>query len=179
MHNRIMMGLFSALLLISAPLSADEAADKGTMAWSPDMKCAECHPHQVKSMTDPGRLVSVHVENGFDECISCHEPETLKQVHENVTSGKAFIKARRYPNAFCLKCHGPIEDLAARTADSKALTDTKGRVVNPHDIPQNEKHYKTDECATCHKMHKKTPDVVRSCTGCHHTGEFVCGTCHP
>ncbi len=142
--------------------------------------CAACHDKQTKSMTDPGMHASVHAKKGIDKCSSCHDPAALKEAHANVKPGESkFVKARRYPKDFCLKCHGKPADLAKRTAGCKFLTDTKGKVVNPHEIPQNPKHEKMDECFMCHKEHKAKPDIKNYCMSCHHTGEFItCSKCH-
>lgn len=145
------------------------------------MNCSTCHDKQVKSMTDPNAHASAHARKGIDKCSHCHDATELKQAHANVKSDDTnrFVKARRYPKGFCLKCHETYADLVKHTVSSKALTDTKGRVVNPHDIPKNPKHLKMDECSTCHKEHKANPDVKTYCLSCHHTGEFIsCAKCH-
>lgn len=176
---------FSLIFMLAVPHSG-AAADKttsgnaaGGLAWSSTMDCAACHDKQVSSMTDSTRHASVHAKLGIDECTSCHDEKALHQAHANVKQGQNFVKARRYPDRFCLQCHEAGQKLVARTAGSKVLTDSKGRVVNPHDIPNTPKHKKLSECYMCHKEHKKAPDVMRTCTGCHHKGEFTCGTCHP
>jgi hypothetical protein len=152
----------------------------GPLAWRSDMDCAACHAKQAGSMKTAGMLAGVHAGNGVEKCSACHGEEKLKEDHAKVVPGQPFfVKARKFPKDFCLECHGTVEALANRTAESKALTDINGRVVNPHDVPKNSKHYKTDECHTCHRVHKKKPDMMSYCSGCHHTGEFICGTCHP
>ncbi len=143
--------------------------------------CSTCHDKQVKSLTDSTMHASVHAKKGIGECTICHDPEALKTSHANVKPGAPnFVKPRRYPKEFCLKCHGTYADLAKRTAGSKTLTDLTGHVFNPHDLPKPPKHEDNmDECSNCHKEHKKNPAVAQYCGGCHHTGEYInCNTCH-
>ena len=154
-----------------------------TFSVSTGCRCRElrCLPRQADEIDDgPGMHASVHAKKGIDKCSSCHDPAALKEAHANVKPGESkFVKARRYPKDFCLKCHGKPADLAKRTAGCKLLTDTKGNVVNPHEIPQNPKHEKMDECFMCHKEHKAKPDIKNYCMSCHHTGEFItCSKCH-
>jgi hypothetical protein len=166
--------------VVSRTRPAQNRKKNEALVWTSDMDCAACHARHVGSISKSDISLSAHGENGVDQCMDCHEEEKLKVSHAKVIPGKpSFVKARKYPQEFCLRCHGTHGELAKRTADSKALTDTKGRVANPHDVPKNAKHYKIDECYTCHRMHKKDPDVMRYCSGCHHMGEFSCGTCHP
>lgn len=180
MNKKIVLGLITVVSLFSVSVLADTEMKKDALVWTCDMDCADCHARHVGSMTKSDFSLSAHVENDIDQCKDCHEQEKLKVSHAKVVPGKrAFVKARKYSKDFCLRCHGTIEEIQERTEGSKALIDTKGRVVNPHDVPKNAKHYKTDECYTCHRMHKKNPDLIRYCSGCHHTGEFSCGTCHP
>jgi len=168
------------ILLATQPAICDAPSQAATSPGASDMDCAGCHEKQVKSMTDKTIHVSAHAKKGVDKCTDCHDTAGLKVSHANVVPGEtSFVKARRYPKEFCLKCHGIYTDLAKRTANSKALKDTKGRVVNPHDIPKTPKHGRVAECANCHKEHNTNPDVIRYCFGCHHTGEFSCGKCHP
>ena len=83
--------------------------------------------------------------------------------------------------ATCESCHGTLEDMAAKTADSTALTDDKGTTVNPHERPAGEKHEENPAtCTDCHNNHSKDlpKDSMRYCAQCHHRGTFECGTCH-
>ncbi len=174
MVGKIFLGLITAVSLFSASVLAD------SVMTPPDTDCSACHERHVKSMTNRDISIGIHVCNGIDQCVDCHDSASMKNSHAKVDPDRSsFVKARKYDKEFCLRCHGTLEDISRRTTHSKALTDTKGRVVNPHDVPTNDKHYKIDECYTCHRMHKKNPDVMRYCSGCHHTGEFSCGTCHP
>ena len=184
MTRKVIWSLLAGVLvvLLAAPSGICDAPSQATMTspGATDMNCSACHDKHVKSMMDSTMHVSAHAKAGINKCNSCHDTEALKESHANVVPGETkFVKARRYPHDFCLKCHGTYGDLAKRTPNSKVLTDNKGRVVNPHDIPKTPKHRKVAECGNCHKEHKKAPDVMRYCTGCHHTGEFSCGKCHP
>ena len=184
MNRKIIFNLLAAIgLILVSTQSCVRDIPSQAIAPSPgtaDMNCSDCHEKQFKSMTDSSMHASVHAAAGVDNCTSCHDAAALSESHVNVIPGEtAFVKARRYPQEFCLRCHGTSADLAERTSNSKVLTDDKGRVVNPHDIPKTPKHKKLAECSVCHKEHKKSPDVMRNCSGCHHSGEFSCGGCHP
>jgi len=64
---------------------------------------------------------------------------------------KTFVEAER-----CLSCHGPAEQLAAKTAEVKP--------ENPHHSP----HWgPTMECNVCHRQHKATQNW---CDHCHRFG---------
>ena len=83
--------------------------------------------------------------------------------------------------ATCIACHGELSDVAALTADSTALTDDKGTVVNPHERPAGEKHEANPAtCTDCHNNHSNDlpKDAMKYCAQCHHRGTFECGTCH-
>jgi cytochrome c553 len=196
MRRRLIVSLWTAILMIivinsrgycetPAPAAPDATAPSEGTAWSPAADCATCHPRYVNSMQDTKLLAGLHAKAKVAKCSKCHNEETLKQTHANVTGPKTIIKARRYPQSFCLSCHGSIEQLAKETANSKSLTDLKGRAVNPHDLPKTPTHEqsKIDECANCHKMHKQPVsempvNAMAYCTGCHHKQEFSCNNCH-
>jgi hypothetical protein len=180
MSRKVMWGLLAVVLviLLSAPSGICDSPSQASGAA--EMNCSACHDKQVKSMMDSEMHASAHAKKGIAKCTSCHDAEALKESHANVKPGETkFVKAHRYPQGFCLKCHGTYADLARRTADSKALTDNKGHVVNPHDIPKTPKHGKLAECSNCHKEHKGKSEIMKYCQGCHHTGEFLaCNKCH-
>ena len=73
------------------------------------------------------------------------------------------------------------EVLAELTADSEALTDSEGTVVNPHDLPVVEEHADIT-CASCHKLHEEDADAAKTalklCRSCHHEDVFACYSCH-
>jgi hypothetical protein len=143
------------------------------------MDCSVCHAKYVNSMTDNTLLVDLHVKLGQNKCNSCHELATLQKAHTNVQAGQTTVKATTFPQSFCLTCHGNYASLAKLTANSHALTDADGTVVNPHDVPQNTAHTsaKITECSNCHKLHQ-TSNAMYYCAGCHHEQVFECGTCH-
>ena len=117
-------------------------------------------------------------------CTGCHSDEkVLSTVHDGVTADSKLPKRLRkakIDEALCLGCHGSYEDLAEKTADCTVLTDSAGTVVNPHDLPEGADHAKIDclDCHTAHKAQEASETALNTCTGCHHTGVFECGTCH-
>ena len=121
----------------------------------------------------------------MDSCVQCHTDEAvLSTEHADVKFGdKAATKATvvTVDPETCISCHGTMEEMAAKTADSTALTDDKGTTVNPHDVPSNEKHDANPAtCTSCHNNHSKdqAKDAMKYCAQCHHRGTFECGTCH-
>ena len=102
---------------------------------------------------------------------------------EAVSSASIVEESAVKDAAYCLKCHGPFEKLAARTDN---YTTEFGEKVNPHKyVP----HDATSivECSECHEPHPipynaatapATP-TVDYCYSCHHTQTFVtCSECH-
>lgn len=168
-----------AAIIVSFMAAASGYCDAPAQSVA-DMNCSTCHDKQVKSMTNPAMHASAHEKKGIGQCTTCHSPASLKESHANVKPGETkFVKARRYPQDFCLKCHGTYAQITKRTEGRKSLMDTKGKIVNPHDLPKVAQHGKLTECSVCHKEHKEKTDIVRYCQGCHHTGEFLaCSKCH-
>jgi len=178
MKKNILINMFAAII-VSFMAATSGYCDAPAQSVA-DMNCAACHDKQVKSMTNPDMHASVHAKKGIGQCTTCHDTAALKESHKKVKPGETkFVKARRYPQDFCLKCHGTYMDIIKRTSGRKALTDSKGKMVNPHDLPKVPQHGKLTECSVCHKEHKEKTDIVRYCQGCHHTGEFLaCNKCH-
>lgn len=134
------------------------------------------------AVEDATPLASAHAAL---DCAACHnDEEALAGVHDGVTADdrmpKRLRKAKIDPEQLCQPCHGTLEELAQKTAESTALVDSAGTVVNPHDLPDVEDHAKLD-CLDCHSMHKdqsSADTAMNACNGCHHAGVFECGTCH-
>ncbi|MEG1253341.1 MAG: cytochrome c3 family protein [Raoultibacter sp.] len=151
--------------------------------WTMKSDCASCHTTESATMTDTScPQGALHKEQ---TCISCHTEEPILQTaHADVKLGdKAASKATvaSVDPQTCITCHGTMEEMAAKTLDSKALTDDKGLTVNPHARPAGERHAETPAvCTDCHSAHSKTleKDAMKYCAQCHHRGVFECGTCH-
>ena len=183
------------------------AAVAADSAWSMDADCALCHTKEAQTHVviegtadavkpaskdaaaseltaveaDPLPLAAVHQAV---PCTGCHSDEkALSTVHGGVTADSKLPKRLRkakIDEALCLSCHGSYEDLAEQTADCTVLTDSAGTVANPHDLPEGANHAKIDclDCHTAHKAQEASETTLNTCTGCHHTGVFECGTCH-
>lgn len=186
----------SALLLCvsacvpSSPESNGEggvASDEPVVAveWSLDSDCVTCHVDQGSSKEDSSTTAFVHASV---ECVVCHDDaDGLAEVHEDVTTEDGIptrLKKTEVGEGVCLGCHESkhtsYEVLAEATADSVALTDENGLVVNPHDLPESYGH---DDivCGSCHVMHadqEPSDKAMTTCVGCHHENVFECGTCH-
>ncbi len=135
----------------SAPAASEQkdgnggssAMDGQPVNWTMDSDCSMCHTVEAASATDAScPQASAHEAEGVT-CVQCHTDEAaLSTEHADVKFGdKAATKATvvTVDPETCISCHGTMEEMAAKTADSTALTDDKGTTVNPHDVPSNEK----------------------------------------
>lgn len=163
---------------------ADGMADQ-PVNWSMESDCVTCHTSEAASATDAACTQGVAHEAEGVTCATCHTDETvLGEVHDGITMGdKPATKATviTVDEATCIACHGDLSEVATLTADSTALTDDKGTVVNPHERPAGAKHEENPAtCTDCHNNHSTDlpKDAMKYCAQCHHRGTFECGTCH-
>ena len=149
------------------------------------LTCTDCHNNldvDGMAMGSDAADASAAAE-GPKHSANILELKTLEEVHEGITSTKDPKKGRLYSTEVvddtCLTCH-PRETLIEATADCETLKDADGTVVNPHDIPSTEAHDSRIMCVTCHEMHSKEDSwaAYRTCTSCHHSEIWECGTCH-
>lgn len=170
--------------------SAEDETSKANavqVAWSMDSDCEGCHATEAASREDATSLHAVHIDS---TCISCHtDEEGLTTAHKDYQTGNPASKLKKTDVASlsCLAsgCHDQA-DLSQATAQETALTDTKGTVVNPHDLPVHEDHSEGVTCASCHKMHGAGTDEAdavyqaskATCLSCHHNEVYECHTCH-
>jgi len=168
------------------------------LAWAQDNDCASCHVDEAASFEaaeeevdedeakeDEGekKVAPAELHAPFKlACIDCHADDVLIERHEGVTEESKTptrLKKSEVPLASCETCH-PAKVLVKATAESTALTDADGTVVNPHDVPAIKEHEEI-VCDSCHKMHKDTSPKNRAaelCVGCHHDDVYECYTCH-
>lgn len=162
----------------SAPAASEQkdgnggssAMDGQPVNWTMDSDCSMCHTVEAASATDAScPQASAHEAEGVT-CVQCHTDEAaLSTEHADVKFGdKAATKATvvTVDPETCISCHGTMEEMAAKTADSTALTDDKGTTVNPHDVPSNEKHDANPAtCTSCHNNHSKdqAKDAMKYC----------------
>lgn len=169
----------------SASASGASAMDGQPVNWTMDSDCSMCHTTEAESETDAAcPQGTAHKAEGVT-CAQCHTAESeLSTAHADVKFGD---KPASKPTmvtvdpATCESCHGTLEDVAAKTADSTALTDDNGTTVNPHERPAGQKHEENPAtCTDCHNNHSKdlTKDAKKYCAQCHHRGVYECGTCH-
>lgn len=192
------LGLVSVMLLAAAsgcaPKAADEtpannsnaAASEATLVdftWSADADCSMCHGNESASVADNSTIAGIHGAEG-NTCATCHSDEaSLAKVHEGATADSKtpkHLKKTKIDEQVCLACHGSLEEIAQKTAESTALTDSEGLTVNPHALPSNSDHDMIT-CSNCHSMHSSEPiaDTAKDkCLTCHHKDVFECGTCH-
>lgn len=174
----------------SKPTQSDSADSNADMAsqqvdWTMDIDCAVCHTSEAEGASDAACAQAVaHQAEGLT-CAQCHTNEAvLTEAHAGVTyADKPATKATviTVDPATCIACHGDLDEVAALTADSEALKDSNGTVVNPHERPAGEAHDENPAtCTDCHNNHSKdlSKDAMKYCAQCHHRGIFQCGTCH-
>jgi hypothetical protein len=152
--------------------------------WSNDSECSVCHITEAQSLSNSATQAALHEAEGLD-CATCHvDAQALTAAHKDATSSSKMpirLKTTKVEAETCLTgCHESLEMLAATTESSTALTDSEGKVVNPHELPQGGDH-SIIRCVSCHTVHTDEP-VSKSakdlCVSCHHEDVFECGTCH-
>jgi len=130
--------------------------------------CAACHGDE--SVLPEGHVPTADMDT--EGCLACHgkaTPLTLRSKmplsHFHSLSGVTCQDCHgenETPQALsteqCLICHGTLEDLAARTSDSKP--------ENPHSTPHGPTYV---ACDLCHKQHAKSENFCFEC----HDFEFV------
>ena len=165
--------------------SDTSALDGQPVNWTMESDCATCHASEAESPSDPACTQAIAHEAEGITCMDCHtEEETLATAHADVKFGdKTTTKATvaTVDPTTCESCHGTLEEVAALTTGSTALTDSKGTTVNPHARPASEQHDANPmTCTDCHNNHSDDlpKDAMSYCAQCHHRGTFECGTCH-
>lgn len=183
----------------SRPADDSSAVTPASIPWSQESDCSACHVDEFQSASAGDALYSIHSSlDGMGSCIDCHDDsDALSSAHEGYMDEKARLpkklKETSVSEETCIAsgCH-VTEDLVAKTADSVALTDAEGTVVNPHSMVTDGNHKVGGsagadiQCSTCHKMHAvsgtDSAEVVEAasarCKSCHHSDVYECGTCH-
>ncbi|MEG0374322.1 MAG: cytochrome c3 family protein [Raoultibacter sp.] len=183
----VLLAVVAAVACLSLALTScvpkeipDGTLDDAAVAWSPDADCSTCHVVEQESYESANCTVSVH---SSVLCMSCHQDDgKLAKAHEEATAESKMpksLKKTEVTKDACLSCHDQ-QDILQATANSTALIDENGIVVNPHDLPQVGDHGAI-ACSDCHEMHTKEPKeqlAQDTCTDCHHKNVYECGTCH-
>ena len=169
---------------VQAEGGSSDAAKQDPVAftWSEDSDCATCHATESGSFSDAKCLAGSQHQSVA--CVTCHaDKDALSAAHEGVSATDKMpekLKATEVSSAACLSCHDSWDALAAKTADSTVLTDSQGKVVNPHALPAGHAEERAT-CSDCHSMHgatDATTDAPKVCIGCHHQNVYACNTCH-
>jgi hypothetical protein len=157
-----------------------------SVEWSPESNCSVCHVSEFASESDNVTLAGIHKMNPEStdsvKCVTCHaDTSILAALHKDVTTGEVTVKRLKKTEVAsdaCTTsgCHDNAEERKTATVGSTILTDQRGTVVNPHDVPINEYH-DTISCASCHKGHNAI-DAPKTCLSCHHEDVYECNTCH-
>lgn len=124
--------------------------------------CTTCH--QEDPVLSPTHPPTAGMTMG--DCKTCHVPDgplslvgTLSQSHTHFMVGAECATCHRGDDppddpgmTLCLECHGPLEALAAKTADVSP--------TNPHDTPHGSPFA---ECSLCHLQHEPPQNFCASC----------------
>lgn len=120
-----------------------------------------CHiiePYVKDATTNSKLLVFKHSVKWEVSCTDCHERTPEQIIHEKEVYQLGHYETRFYPrevnNEFCLGCHDDYEGLSERTLEIEKVTG-----INPH-----RPHLSQRDCASCHKMHRRSRF---SCSECH------------
>lgn len=192
----MMLAAMLALVVGCSPKAATEAPAKAEQSSTSSMDgqpvnftmqsdCKTCHTSEAASPEEAACTQAVAHEAEKVTCVQCHTDESvLSSTHADVKFGD---KPATKPTVItvdektCVSCHGSLQDMAAKTVDSKALTDDNGTSVNPHERPAGQTHEdNAATCTDCHNNHSKSveKDAMKYCAQCHHRGVFTCGNCH-
>lgn len=157
--------------------TSGQTAQAVEFVWSEESDCSLCHQVQHDAMTDGHASFS---------CVDCHaDTSTLEYIHEGKSADDKVsnrLKKTEVTEATCEACHGSYADLAVKTIDCVALTDSEGTIVNPHEAKElGPEEHGDMTCASCHAEHDG--DAVdeaaqKFCISCHHDGVYECYTCH-
>lgn len=161
----------------SKTMASDQA-----FTWADDADCSLCHAAQSSSLTDS--TCQIAANHAGLECVQCHaDDDELVAVHDGLalaeTKGAKKLSRTEVNEDACVACHADAGTSEA-AVNSVALTDDRGTIVNPHDLPESESH-DTLTCGSCHAMHDKKPleeTASEACAQCHHQDVYECYTCH-
>jgi hypothetical protein len=162
----------------------DDVSQPIVVEWSIDGDCATCHTAESTAQ-DATAPALYHEDQEGVACVTCHtaDESKLAEVHEGTSATDTMpvrLKVTKMSDDACLSCHDKTE-LVTLTQANTVLTDDEGRVVNPHELPDNSSHAGLS-CTNCHKQHKPKAEIAQNsmatCTSCHHEKVFACGTCH-
>lgn len=153
--------------------------------WSLDQDCAICHTVEGDSMEDDKFVACTHVKEAEATCGTCHTDEdALAEVHDKAkatTKVPKKLKKTTIEAETCLSsdCHDlTTDELVELTEDITDCTDSKGTMVNPHEVMGLTPGHDNITCGNCHKMHAEEIDAAKTCVSCHHAGVYECNTCH-
>jgi hypothetical protein len=154
--------------------------------WSPNSDCSICHTDQQASTENMMCMAGLHFSQTALNCSSCHIDTNaeLSATHEGIDTLSrlpARLKSTGVLSSTCTEegCHDDESARVVATAEVTFFADSTGRVVNPHDLPSNERHA-TVQCSDCHKGHEVVleENYIEICYECHHTQTFECIACH-
>lgn len=143
---------FSGIVAAQAPLPhSDDPGD-----------CATCH-RDVQMLPD-GHVPTAGMR--LEDCVACHAPATPLDLHPvmpldhfhmlaGVTCQTCHEDAdppMQMSSDQCLACHGPLEDLAERTAETQP--------TNPHGTPHGPPYA---ACDLCHRVHTESENFCAQC----------------
>lgn len=174
MHNLKSWARWSgswAFFLLTTAFSMVFAVSIGMTVLAEPTKPGDCTAcHEAGAVLSPGHVPTVDMKR--EDCLTCHSNDTpmalqtkmplshfhslsgvtCQACHGNTTEPQPLSTDQ------CLACHGPLEDLAARTADTKPH--------NPHSTPHGPAYA---ACDLCHLQHQPSENFCAQC----HDFEYV------
>lgn len=154
-----------ALLIAGFILVAAVASATSIFPHSDDPgDCATCHADD-EQVVPAGHVPTAGMNAAT--CVVCHQPGSPLALssaafpldHHHMLSGMTCETCHGetqtpgpMTTAQCLACHGPLEELAARTADT--------RPTNPHSTPHGPTFA---ECDLCHQVHRESENFCAQC----------------
>lgn len=164
--------------------SEENIPETSAIEWSDDIECARCHTTEQESLSDQTKGAATHQALAQTNCTVCHaNKESLTRVHLETSPDSPAPKNLRdtsVGNETCksAKCHNDQEFLIESTKNYSGLVDSRGTIVNPHNVIGLTAGHADITCADCHSMHGKTLVAEELCVSCHHSGVYECNTCH-
>ena len=153
----------AALLLAALVMLSGSVVAQAPLPHSDDPgDCATCHGSD-KLLPD-GHVPTAGMD--LQTCVACHAPGTplallsaIPLDHHHLLSGVTCRTCHGNTDppapmstAQCLACHGTLEELAARTAET--------RPTNPHSTPHGPTFA---ECDLCHQLHRESENFCAQC----------------
>lgn len=167
----------------ASTVAADASSEAGV--WSMGVDCGTCHQDKQASTEDSALRACTHATKAATTCVTCHSDESgLAAVHQNATADGPMPKKLKKTTVDAQTCQAAgchdmgTEEFQALTVGVTELVDSKGTMVNPHEVMGLTAGHADIQCSDCHSEHKADAGAANTCISCHHAGVYECNTCH-